>query len=204
VFEVPFGALGDRMGRRFAMMLGSGAMALAFLVYYLSSSFGLFVLAEVIFALGMTLSNGSDSAYLYDLLKSEGQARRYTAYEGTPWSYKHIGMTVAFAVGGFLGERQIALPYLAAAGVCLVAVIVAACLRETAHARHFEKQPWSGYVPHMSTALRTALEGKRLRWAILYSALVFILLRLSFWIYPPYLADAGLQLGAIGLVFAAL
>src|SRR5215831_15881498 len=55
-FEVPFGALGDRMGRRVAMMLGSAAMALAFLVYYLSSSFGLFVLAEIICALGMALS----------------------------------------------------------------------------------------------------------------------------------------------------
>src|SRR5438045_2765616 len=66
-FEVPTGALADRIGRRFAMMLGSAAMALAFLVYYVSSSFALFILAESIFALGMTLSNGSDSAYLYDL-----------------------------------------------------------------------------------------------------------------------------------------
>src|SRR2546427_4449304 len=47
-FEVPTGALADRIGRRFTMVLGSFAMAIAFLVYYVSSSFGFFVLAESI------------------------------------------------------------------------------------------------------------------------------------------------------------
>ncbi|HJZ87401.1 MAG TPA: MFS transporter [Polyangia bacterium] len=203
-FEVPTGALADRFGRRFAMMLGSLSMALAFLIYYVSSSFALFALAEGTFALGMTLTSGPDSAYLYDLLKSEGQARRYTAHEGTASSFKHIGMTVAFAVGGFLGQRQVALPYLCAAGVCVLAAVCAACLREAHPVRRLQVQRWGGYVPHMSGALKTALRGQRLRYAILYSSLIFVLLRVSLWMYQPYLSDAGLDLGAIGLVFAGL
>src|SRR5262249_7549327 len=54
LFEVPTGALADRMGRRFAMVLGSLSMSLAFLVYYFGTSFAWFVVAEGVFALGMT------------------------------------------------------------------------------------------------------------------------------------------------------
>ena len=82
--------------------------------------------------------------------------------EGTASSWKHIGMTISFAVGGFLGQRQTALPYLVAAGVCLLAAIVAACLREPSAARRPHVQRWTGYVPHMAHALRTALHGPRL------------------------------------------
>jgi MFS family permease len=204
VFEVPTGALADRVGRRVAMVLGSLSMAVAFLVYYFGTSFAWFVAAESVFALGMTLTSGPDSAYLYDLLKAEGRQRRYSAHEGTASSFKHIGMTVAFAIGGFLGQRETSLPFLVAAGACLVAAGAAALLREAKPVRGLREQKWGGYVPHMSRALKLALRADRLRWAILYSSLIFILLRVSLWLYQPYLADAGLKLGSTGLVFAAL
>jgi MFS family permease len=203
-FEVPTGALADRIGRRFAMVLGSLSMALAFLVYYLGGTFAWFVVAESVFALGMTLTSGPDSAYLYDLLKSHGQEARYSACEGTATSFKYVGMTAAFAVGGFIGEQQPSLPYLFAAGACVVAACAAALLGEAQVSRGLREQKWGGYVPHMTRALDTALRGRRLRYAILYSSLIFILLRISLWLYQPYLKDAGLNLGQTGLVFAGL
>jgi MFS family permease len=204
LFEVPTGALADRVGRRHAMMLGSLSMSAAFMVYYFGTSFAWFVVAESIFALGMTLTSGPDSAYLFDLLKGENLQRRYSQHEGTASSFKHIGMTLAFAVGGFLGQKETSLPFVVAAGACLLAACTAAFLREAAPAKAFKVQKWGGYVPHMSRALSTALRHERLRWAILYSSLIFILLRVSLWLYQPYLADAGLNLGSTGLVFAGL
>jgi MFS family permease len=203
-FEVPTGALADRLGRRIAMVLGSLAMGMAFLLYYLGHSFLAFGIAEAVFALGMTLTSGPDSAYLFDLLKSCGREASYSAHEGVASSFKHAGMMVAFAVGGFLGQRKTALPYLCASAACVVAAGVAACLREAKPVRGLREQRWGGYVPHMSRALSTALGRVRLRWAILYSAFIFILLRISLWLYQPYLDDAGLNLGQTGLVFAGL
>src|SRR5438034_11788117 len=83
VLEVPTGALADRIGRRFAMVLGSLSMAVAFMVYYFGNSFAWFVVAESVFALGMTLTSGPDSAYLFDLLKGDGREGRYSSHEGT-------------------------------------------------------------------------------------------------------------------------
>src|SRR5262249_18225875 len=129
-FEMPTGALADRIGRRFAMVLGSLSMSVAFLIYYCGNSFPWFVVAESVFALGMTLTSGPDSAYLFDLLKSERLERHYSAHEGTASAFKHVGMTVAFAIGGFLGQREPSLPFLVAAGACVVAAGVAFFLRE--------------------------------------------------------------------------
>src|SRR5262249_22155102 len=141
-FEVPTGALADRIGRRFAMVLGSLSMALSFVVYYLGGTFSWFVVAESVFALGMTLTSGPDSAYLYDLLKSHGQEARYSACEGTATSFKYVGMTAAFAVGGFIGEQQPSLPYLFAAGACIVAACAAALLGEAKVSRGLREQKW--------------------------------------------------------------
>jgi MFS family permease len=203
-FEVPTGALADRIGRRLAMVAGSCAMALACLVYYFGHSFAAFALAEATFALGMTLTSGADSAYLYDLVKDGGEAARYRAYEGTASSWKHIGMTLAFAAGGFLGQKGIALPYLAAAGLCGVAAVVALTLHEPTPATPPEGARWRGYGPHIAQALHSVMRGRRLRYAILYSSLIFVLLRISLWLYQPYLAEAGFGLGATGLLLSAL
>jgi MFS family permease len=203
-FEVPTGALADRIGRRHAMVVGAFAMALAFLLYALSSTFPAFVVAESVFALGMTLTSGPDSAYLYDLLRGAGQETRYTQYEGVASSFKHIGMTLAFAIGGFLGQARTSLPYYVAAGVCALGAVVASCLGEAKAVHAMREQRWGGYVPHIFRALRLSLGGGRLRYAILYSSLVFVLLRVSLWLYQPYLAGAGLDLRMTGLVFAAL
>jgi MFS family permease len=202
-FEVPTGALADRIGRRITMMLGSLAMASAFLAYYAGASFGAFVGAEALFALGMTLVSGPDSAYLYDLLKEQGVHRRYGAYEGTASAWKHVGMTAAFAVGGFLGQRQAALPFGVAAALCACAALVAWQLREAPPATRLRAR-WGGYGNHIARALRSVLARPRLRSAIAYSALVFVLLRIGLWLYQPYLTDAGLDVAQTGLVFAGL
>ena len=68
VFEVPTGALADRFGRCRAMMLGSLLMAIGCVVDFNGRDFWTFALGEGLLALGMTLTSGADSAYLYDLL----------------------------------------------------------------------------------------------------------------------------------------
>ena len=79
MFEVPTGALADRFGRCRAMMLGSLLMAIGCVVDFNGRDFWTFALGEGLLALGMTLTSGADSAYLYDLLRSARQASTSTA-----------------------------------------------------------------------------------------------------------------------------
>src|SRR5690348_2109508 len=71
--EVPTGALADRIGRRYAMMMGAVIMVAACLTSYVAHDFWTFAIAEILGALSMTLCSGADSAYLFDLLNDNGR-----------------------------------------------------------------------------------------------------------------------------------
>jgi MFS family permease len=203
VFEVPTGALADRLGRRFAMMTGALLMAAGCLVNYGGHGFWTFAVGWGLLALGMTLTSGADSAYLFDLLRSAGREHEYRRREGSATAAKLVGAAAALMLGGYLGafgKNGPALTYLATAAVCGAAALVAFAMRE----RPFEREPDRGFLVGMSAAARTVVVHKPLRFAVFFSILVFTLLRMDQYLYPPYLETAGLGVGRVGLVLAAL
>jgi len=202
LLEVPTGALADRFGRKWALAAGSLLTGLGSLLFWQASGAGRFVLAQALLAVGMTLISGPDSAWLYDRLAAHGDDARYRGREGTATAMKHVGTALAFAAGGFLGRVDLGLPYLVTGCVSVAAAVVAVLLREPPTDRR--ATAWRGLWPHMAQALRTAFTVARLRWAILYSALIFVLLRVSLWLYQPYLKGAGFDVAAIGLIFAGV
>jgi MFS family permease len=221
--EVPTGALADRIGRREAMMAGALAMVAACLVAYQAHDFATFALAEALAALSMSLCSGADSAYLFDLLHKNGRAHEYPAREGTSSAWHLAGHAMAFALGGALGEIDLALPYLVTAGVSGAAFVVALFLREdrqrTASAVVTEPPATPGrpgrprrparielqkYMGVMGRALGDLRRNRRLLWIMGYSAVVFTLLRVTIVLYQPYLDSRGFSLTARGLVFAGI
>lgn len=202
--EVPTGAAADRLGRRPAMALGAMAMAAGCAAYVWAGSFATFAVAESLFAIGMSLASGSDSAYLFDRLKIEGTVASYPHAEGVASAWKHVGTAAAFAAGGALAMIDPTLPFQVTALVCVAAAAVALRLREAPAQTRLDEARWGGFVPHMRDAVRSAWGARRLRSAIVYSALVFVLLRISLVLYQPYLGSAGFDLAGTGLVMAVV
>jgi MFS family permease len=206
--EVPTGAFADRMGRRRSMMLGALAMVASSLVAYHAYSFGVFAIAEVLAAVSMSLCSGADSAYLFDMLQGHGRASEYPRREAVASAWHQGGNAIAYAAGGLLGAVDLALPYLVTTAVALGAFVVAACLGGDRVPPQRPRQPladsFRDYVLHMREALRDVRVNSRLAWTIAYSAVVFVLLRATVYLYQPYLDARGFSIAEIGLVFAAV
>ena len=208
--EIPTGALADRIGRRFSMMAGSLAMTASCLTAYFAHSFGVFLLAEVLAAISMSLCSGADSAYLFDLLEDNGRGEEYPRREGIASAWHQAGNAVAFAAGGLLAEIDLGLPYLATAGVSMSAFFVAACMRDEPRrsAARTERRPVSAelreYMRLMGESLRDVSRNRRLAWIIFYSAVVFALLRATIYLYQPYLDSRGFAYWQTGMVFAGV
>jgi predicted MFS family arabinose efflux permease len=200
VFEVPTGVLADRFGRRRAMILGALMMAAGCLVDYRGEGFWTFALGEGLLALGMTLTSGADSAYLFDLLRSAGREHEYRRREGSATAAKLIGTAAALALGGFIGRRAMAGTYLATALVCTTAAFVAFALRE----RPYEREVEVGFLRQIAAAARAVVTEGPLRFAVFFSVLVFTLLRMGLYLYPAYLDAAHLDVGWVGVVLAVL
>jgi MFS family permease len=201
--EVPTGALADRLGRRATMMAGAVAMVAACVTYALAGGFAAFAVAEGLAALSMTLCSGADSAYLFDLLSDNGRRDEYPRREGTASAWHQAGQALAFLCGGLLGAHELALPFIVTAGVATLAFFVALFMREDGAPRRAAFAP-RDYHAHVRASLRFVAGRGPLVWVIAYSAVVFVLLRATEYVYQPYLKVSGFSIAETGMVFAAV
>jgi MFS family permease len=200
VFEVPTGALADRFGRCRAMLLGALLMALGCVVDFNGRGFWTFALGEGLLALGMTLTSGADSAYLYDLLRSAGRELEYRRHEGSATAAKLVGAAAALVAGGLLGRHSLAATYAVTAAVCGAAAIVAMMMREPA----FDREDDADFLHGMAHAARAVVTHADLRFAVGFSVLIFTLLRMGLYLHPAFLDAAGLGVSWIGVTMAVL
>ncbi len=214
VVEIPTGALADRIGRRQSMMAGSLALVASGIVAYFAHNLLVFAIAETLAAVSMSLCSGADSAYLYDMLAANGRSHEYARREGTASAWHQAGSAGAFAAGGLLGEIDLALPYVATAIVGLGAFLIALSMRDESAASCGRVQAVAketsvsvemrSYFQHMGEATRELVRSKRLLWAIAFSAVVFVLLRATIYLYQPYLDARGFGIAETGFVFAGV
>ena len=217
VVEIPTGAFADRIGRRQSMMAGAVAMVGSCVIAYFAHSFTVFVIAEVLAAMSMSLCSGADSAYLFDLLQEHGRGDEYPQRESTATAWHQVGSAMAFAAGGLLGTIDLALPYLVTGGVAASAFVVAAFMRTerplpaiVPRAPGTERRPTElraelrSYFQHMWSSLRDVRGNRFLIWIIVYSAVVFVLLRATIYLYQPYLDLRGFEVDEVGFIFAGV
>lgn len=207
VVEVPTGAFADRLGRRTSMMAGSLTMAASCLAAYYADSFGAFLVAEVLAAVSMSLCSGADSAYLFDLLASHGAAHEYGRRESAASAWHQAGSAVAYAAGGALAMVDLRLPYLITAVVAVAAFATAASMgddRTTTRTDRAAVLAWRSWLAHMRGAFAEVRGNGRLAWIIGYSAVVFVLLRATVYLYQPLLDRAHFDYAEIGMVYAAV
>jgi MFS family permease len=207
--EIPTGAFADRIGRRKSMMAGTLAMVASCLIAYFAHSFAVFVVAETLAAVSMSLCSGADSAYLFDLLHDNGRREEYAHHEGRASAWHFAGQTIAFATGGMLATIDLALPYLATAGVSAAAFVVALFMRgerEAIKTRKLEPALVEArdYFHHMRQSLGDVRRNKALLWVIVYAAVVFVLLKAAVYLYQPFLKSHDFGYAEIGFILAGV
>lgn len=74
LFEVPTGAVADVFGRKVSFIFSCVLRSIAFMLYWFADSFGDFLFAEFIDAIGTTLATGALDAWAVDRLHAEGDA----------------------------------------------------------------------------------------------------------------------------------
>lgn len=208
VVEIPTGAFADRLGRRTSMMAGTLIMAASCLTAFYADSFATFLVAEVLAAVSMSLCSGADSAYLFDLLASHGAAHEYGRRESTASAWHQAGSAVAYAAGGGLAMIDLRLPYLVTAAVAVAAFATAAAMGDDrapmTRADRGAVLAWRSWLAHMRAAIAEVRASGRLAWIIGYSAVVFVLLRATVYLYQPLLDRAHFDYAQIGLVYAGV
>ena len=131
LFEIPTGALADKIGKKKSLFLGglTGSLAIAF--YAIKPSFLVFFIAEIIWGLSVALLSGAQDSIVYDSLKATKTEKDSQKIFGQFRSYHILAIGIAAPIGSFLvpyiGLRMVML--LSAIGPFL-AMLVALTLKE--------------------------------------------------------------------------
>jgi hypothetical protein len=122
--EVPTGYVGDRIGRRNSLLLGSVTSTVAVLAFGQMASFWGILVVYAVWGVGTTFRSGADSAWLYDTLAEDTDEEEFTRIKGRGSSIRLAVMAVSAAVGGYLAAVDMYAPFVATAAVIAVGATV--------------------------------------------------------------------------------
>lgn len=202
VLEVPTGALADRIGRKHSISLGSLIIALAVIVYGSVPNFYVFLLAELIFAIGYAFVSGADQALLFDTLKVTGRESESKKVMGRYDATYLIGMTIASATGGLIASKWgLNAPQYATAIPMLIAAVVGFSIPEPKiHSDSQQKH----YLQIVRGGLSVIKKNSVVRSLAIDSVLVASAAYFVVWFYQPVMMKLGIPIAIYGLVHSVL
>ncbi len=204
VLEVPTGMVADRIGKTTSLRLGIVVIFIGLIVYGLGHSFAVFLVAEILWALGAALLSGADSSLLYDSLEALGRTREYTAREGRARAIQMASFAASNLVGGFVGAWS----YRAAIWGSLIGPIVALVIVwsmvevRPADPTSTVRQAWREYRSLLGQTLRFVRRHDLVRWQIVFLSILSAGQTWLLWMYQPYMEHVGLPVWAFGVAFA--
>src|SRR5512137_2203269 len=105
LMEVPTGAVADRFGRKVSVACGGFLLGAASLLYGSVPHLAVFVAAETLFAIAITLFSGADEALAYDSLLACGQESEASRVMSRLEAAKLAGILVGALLGAVVASR---------------------------------------------------------------------------------------------------
>jgi len=214
--EIPTGYVGDRVGRRNSLLIGTGLITATLVaiagVTRLPDALAFPALAVlyVCWSMGYNFRSGSEDAWLYDTLTADLSEDRFTHVRGRGESVALAVGVVGSVAGGYLGGIALAIPFLVAAGVTSLGLVALLAMGEPERG---DGDDGTLGVREGLGIVRDVLSRERVRAFVLYYFVLFSAVSyLVFMFLQPtlevVLTDLGLPDGqvesALGWYYAAI
>jgi MFS family permease len=200
LFEVPTGALADRIGRKYSVMLGAFLWAVGLQLYIVGNSFIVFMLSEITFSLGSAFKSGADSALIYDSLKLLGREKEFSKIEGKARSYALYAQAIGSVLSSFLYERNMYYPMMVSMLFMAVSIAAALAFKEP-DIRKEHGQTELSYFKQIKESGIYIFTHEKLKAIVVFSMVFFIFYRTGFWYYQPYMEAVNIPVKYFGLLF---
>ncbi|KTG27790.1 MFS transporter [Haloferax profundi] len=188
--EIPTGYVGDRLGRRSAMALGTAIIAVSTVAMGLSSTFLQFAIVYGTWAVGETFRSGSDDAWLYDLLGETDETQEFANVRGRATGVGlAIGAVTTLAGGVIADATNYSVPFFATAVVTALGIPILLSVPETGNSG-------DEFTPKRALrVIREKLTRPPLRGFVVYFALLFGVVNMAYIFDQPIVRDVALGLG---------
>jgi len=170
--EMPTGSFADRFGRHHSITISCCLLMISFLIYYFSKSFWLFVIAEIIGAIGHTFVSGAAEAWLVDSLKARDQFYLKEKVFRQELISKAIGVASGCVFGAYLGNINLCLPWLGTAFFMFIAALFSLLFIKENYVREVVKGSSTGFNKQITEAWHYGVKNKELLYVMSFGALI--------------------------------
>ena len=193
--EIPTGYVGDRVGRRNSLILGTALISVTLLGIGLSNSFLSLAGLYVCWSMGYNFRSGSEDAWLYDTLTDELSEDEFADVRGRGESAALAVGAVAAILGGYLGSIDLSYPWFVAAGVTSIGVVVLLTIDESETYKQTATDTLS--LRRTVRIVRDILARRRLRaflmyYYVLYAAVTYLVFVFLQPIFETVVVDFGI------------
>lgn len=137
--EIPTGSFADCFGRHRSLALSCFFLSLSFIIYYFSKSFYIFILAEIVGAIGQTFASGADEAWLVDSLKNRNELHLKDRIFRQRPIVRSLSIIVGCLLGSALGNLDLSLPWIASSAFMFLSGIYALIFIKENYASEFKE-----------------------------------------------------------------
>lgn len=201
VLEIPSGYFGDVWGRKKTLIVGTLLTTTGYFIYTGSFDFWQFMVAEFILGIGQSFISGSDSAMLYDSLKSTNRENEYLKYEGRVTSVGNFSEAIAAIIGGLLATLSLRIPFVFQAIISAIAIPAAFTLVEP---NIDSDKRLASFNDILKVVKFVMIDYVKLRYFILFSALIGTATLTYAWFIQPFLIEIKLPLPLFGVIWTLL
>lgn len=169
ILEIPTGAYADLIGRKKSFVLGCFFLSVSMLIYYLSSSFWMFMAAELVGAVAMAFRSGALESWLVDSLKFHGFDGDLVNVFKKEQQLDSLGIVVGALAGGYIAKIDVALPWLASAiAVAFVGVFCSIAMTEEYFDKTDEKLKLTSFKKIINESIFYGINKKSVFFIIIF------------------------------------
>ncbi|MBN1668852.1 MAG: MFS transporter [Anaerolineales bacterium] len=203
--EVPTGVVADTWGRKQSQLIGMLIATGAILLFALAPVYSLVLLGNSLWAFGITFISGADLAFFYDTLQVLGREHEYPRYRGQLQAYVLVSIALSSVLGGLIGEISLVSTFTITAAVMLLATVLVLGLKEPPRQSDPETGSSLNYRQILGTTLRAIRREPGLRYALLYSSILPLVLgTIQVTFIQPHVIAIGLPIAALGFISLGL
>lgn len=196
--EVPSGYLGDRLGRRRTLAVGSLLRAAGLFGYVVVDFAAGYLFLKILFGVGWAFRSGNRDAWLYDVLDSHGDTGCFARVDSRASTALLLTSAGGALAGGFLYGLDPGLPFLVNGTVAVLGVPVLAVMPDGT-GEHGDDVT----VRTAVDTLRAQTHRPEVRWVVAYTVLLFLVFDLTRTFEQPALDTVGVPVTGMGVLYAA-
>ena len=202
IIEIPSGYFADYFGRKKSLIFSTFCMFLGYLIFSNYSGFEIYIIAQVLIAIGGSLISGADSAIMYDTLIQIDKKGEYTKVEGRTYAIGNFSESVAALITSII---LISSPLLLPIQIQTFIIFLTIPLCMTLVEPKINKHDHNRGVNILTQSIKVALiKNSKLRWYILFSASMGIASLSAAWLAQPFFQVLNIPLVDFGLLWASL